>query len=328
MNNVDKVQLSDLASLYPDNIDLFICCASFETRCLSIAKALTPGRISKSLICFSEDPAGLGPKFKANKSILLQRFAASATEAPLRHNDPIATANTLVSRLSVLAKEEVRICVVDITTFTHEALLILLRVLTIVFHKSSCNITFVYAAAQEYSVGDPQSKKWLTRGVGTVRSVLGYGGEMNPAKGIHLVILMGFEQERARKLVELFEPAKVSLGIGRKATSVNESHYRINMFSFKNLAIRKEEVDKFNFSCTSPDQTRKDLRRHISKYTDYNTVIVTLNTKLSTIGAGLYCVESPQTQICYVPANLYNVKGYSSPDDSCYVYTLENFWNL
>lgn len=327
-NSVNKVQLSDLITLYPESIDLFICCASFETRGLSIAKAILPNRVSNSLVCYSESSSGLGPRFKANKSILLERFASSIAEAPMKLNDPIFTANSFVSSLNLLVKKEMRTCVVDITTFTHEALLIMLRVLTIVFHNSNCKITFIYATAQEYSVGDPQAKKWLTKGVGDVRSVLGYAGKINPAKGIHLVILMGFEQERARKLIDTFEPAKVSFGIGRKSTSVSENHYKINRFSFKNLAIPKEKVEQFTFSCTNPDQTRKDLRRHLSKYGEYNTIIATLNTKLSTLGVGLHCIEFPETQICYASANQYNVKGYSSADDFCYVYTPENLWSL
>ena len=328
INSVEKVQLSDLTSLYPENIDLFICCASFETRGLSVAKAIVPNRVSNSLVCYSESSVGLGPKFKANKSLLLERFSASVTEAPMKLNDPIFTADSFVNSLNFLAKQEIRTCVVDITTFTHEALLILLQVLRIVFHKSNCKITFIYAAAKEYSVGDPQAEKWLTKGVGDVRSVLGYAGKINPAKSLHLVILMGFEQERARKLINTFEPAKLSFGTGRKATSVNEDHYRINRFSFKNLAIRKEEIEPFTFSCTSPNQTRKDLQRHLINYSEYNTVIATLNTKLSTLGVGLYCIENPEIQICYASANQYNIKGYSSADDFCYVYTPEDLWSL
>ncbi|MBO0931890.1 hypothetical protein [Fibrella aquatilis] len=321
ITNVKKVKLSDLTSFYQENIDLFICCVSFESRCLSVAEAITQTSISNSLVCYSENSVGLGSKFVTNKSVLFKQFENSVVEVPMKLSDPIFTANSFVNSFNKLDVKGIRTCVIDITTFTHEALLILIRVLTIFFHNSECKITFIYAAAKEYSVGDSQATKWLTEGVGDVRSILGYAGNMNPAKAIHLVILLGFEEERARKLIDIFEPSKVSFGIGKKSTSVNETHYKVNKFNFRNLTIRREEVNQFSFSCTDPDETHKNLKQYLSKYREFNTIIATLNTKLSTLGVFLYCLEFPETQICYAAANKYNIRGYSSADDFCYIYT-------
>jgi hypothetical protein len=295
MRNVSRVSLSDLPVTYPTGIDLFICCASFETRCLSIASSLKAVKIAHKIVCFNDSSDELGAKFKANKTTLLKLFGGKPFEAPLRLNDPIFVADSIVKQLSSIPTGQVSTCVVDITTFTHEALLILLKILAIKFNRSTCDISFVYAAANDYSVDEPiMSKKWLTRGVGSVRSILGYASELNPTKATHLVILLGFEKERAKKLIDVFEPAKISLGLGRKLTSVNEGHFITSRVNFKSLAIREEEAETFNFSCTNPDQTKKDLNKHIAKYPEYNTIIATLNTKLSTLGAGLYSMDFPQ----------------------------------
>ena len=154
-----------------------------------------------------------------------------------------------------------------------------------------------------------------------MRSVLGYSGEFDPAKGLHLIILMGIEVEKATKLISVLEPAKLSFGLGRKYTSVNLGHTQLSELNYNKLAIARSAVEIFGFSCTSPTQTRTDLTRHVAKFPEYNTVIAPQNTKLSTIGAGLFAMEHPEVQLCYAPANKYNVNGYSTPDNFCYIYS-------
>ena len=50
-----------------------------------------------------------------------------------------------------------------------------------------------------------------------------------------------------------------------------------------------------------------------------NTVIAPLNTKISTIGADLAALENENIQLAYAKPNIYNVDGYSIPNEFIYL---------
>jgi hypothetical protein len=328
MINVPRVPLSALAERYEAQIDLFICAVSFEERSICVAKALNPAGVDNVLVCNNK---GLRDKVTSFRKSVMERFASNAVEVCTELNDPLYTADTLLRAIrSVTSKHHVKICVIDITAFTHESLLILLKVIYIELGGADCQVSFVYTAASDYSLNETKEEdKWLARGVGTVRSILGYSGFPDPSKKTHLVILTGFESERSQKLIDIYEPAKVSLGIGRLQTSVSKDHHRVNELNYSQLPVSREQVNAFSFSCTNPVQVKKDLGHLIDfeSSDDYNVIIAAFNTKLSTIGVGLFAMDNPQVQLCYATATSYNIKHYSSPADFCYVYT-KNFENV
>jgi hypothetical protein len=320
MNNVPKVYLADLAARYQSQIDLFICAVSFESRSVSIANSLEPPCVSSVMVCCNKE---MWKEAAAFREIITERFPSKVTEVETELNDPLYTANILLSALhKIVAEQKVQTCVIDITTFTHEVLLILLKVIYIALHGTGCQVDFIYTAASDYSLNETEKeKKWLARGVGNVRSILGYSGIADPSKKTHLIILTGFETERSQKLIDIYEPAKVSLGVGRPHTAVSEEHHRVNKLNFDQLPVSRDQVTSFSFSCTNPSQARIDLGHQIDLDAEYNVVIAALNTKLSTIGVGLFAMEHPEVQLCYATANAYNIKYYSLPADFCYIYT-------
>lgn len=314
--------LSGISTHYTSPIDLFICASSFESRSISVAEQLLPSQVRSLLICSNTGMQGENAT-QRHKNYLIDKFGTTATVATLPVDDPLRMADNMVAKLdAILLNREIKFCLVDITAFTQEALLILLQLIVRKLGGTGCEIDFIYTAANTYSANEAvDEKRWLSKSIGTVRSVLGYAGEFDPVKGLHLIILMGIEVEKATKLINELEPAKLSFGLGRKYTSVNLGHTQLSELNYNKLAIARSAVETFAFSCTSPSQTRADLARYIAKHPEYNTVIAPQNTKLSTIGAGLYAMEYPEVQLCYAPANKYNVDGYSTPDNFCYIYS-------
>lgn len=315
-------QLSEISAYYTAPIDLFICAASFENRSISVAEQLLPSQVRSVLVCSNTGMQG-DDNTQRNQSFLVNKFGTRAAVAGLPVDNPLRAADNMVAKLdAILAAQPVKLCLVDITAFTQETLLILLQLIVRKLGGTGCAIDFIYTAANAYSVNESvDEKRWLSRSIGTVRSVLGYAGEFDPAKGLHLVILMGIEVEKATKLINALEPAKLSFGLGRKYTSVNLGHTQLSELNYNKLAIAQNAVETFAFSCTNPSQTRTDLARYVAKFPGYNTVIAPQNTKLSTVGAGLYAMEHPEVQLCYAPANKYNIAGYSTPDRFCYIYS-------
>lgn len=186
-------------------------------------------------------------------------------------------------------------------------------------HDLCCAIFLGYTEAAEYSTNTDEDGIWLSRGVGHVRSVLGYPGRMAPSKKLHLIILVGFEVERARALIEIMEPSKISLGVGAQDRSFSEHHYTRNkrfqerLQEFINRQTRVQtEVDTFTFSCVNPYEARDAVLPQLDKHPEFNTVICPMNTKISTIGVGFAALKVPHLQIVYATVVEYNEEGYST----------------
>jgi hypothetical protein len=194
-----------------------------------------------------------------------------------------------------------------------------MKLLIDVTKESDDQLEFLYTPAKEYSLNQKNDEKWLSKGIRDIRSVLGYSGELTPSKKNHLIILVGFEVERVLQLIESYEPAVVSLGISSADQSINADHFKINEKRYVNILNAYQNAKRFDFSAIDPDKTKEQLRKQIDLFPGHNVIIATLNTKISTIGAGLLAIEDPTIQLCYATANQYNIEGYSLPDDECYI---------
>ena len=303
-----KRDLSLLAAELPAAVGTFVCCASYESRCLSIAKNLPAARVEHALIVESSSRNSLVTE---NATELASHFAGKATRVVANHDSPLKTADAfreaLASSCSAVGQT-----VVDITTFTHEHLLILLAMLKAV---RPGHVTLVYTGAAQYMTG---ADKWLSRGIGSIRSILGYPGALRPSQEIHLLVLVGFELERAQRLIDVYEPALVSLGYGAASESIAPQHHSLNLGFHRNLATRLKNVHEFEFSCRHAEATADAIRNQIRKFPGYASVVAPLNTKVSTVGAGIVAVGDADVQLCYAQPEKYNCTEYSTPDNTFY----------
>src|SRR5262249_8628188 len=151
----------DFRKIVSGHLDAFICCASFEKRSLSIAKRIPPVDVDRVIVVANVDWADL---VHANRAFLCKRYGDAVIEANTRTDNPVVTADQLATALMRLPKRTHARVVVDISTFTHEQLLILLALLRT--QRYAASTTLVYTGAAKYMLGRP---KWLSRGVNSIR---------------------------------------------------------------------------------------------------------------------------------------------------------------
>lgn len=305
------VKLKDINSILPE-IDLFISAISFEKRCFSFIDSVYKKTIVKEIwFTYNENEKEFYEEnLRHSETYAKSKLIAFST------NDPIITGKALLKNFQDLKK--ISNLLVDVSTFTHEGLLILFKFIDL-FKEKCENLFVVYVGAKAYSLNEQNDEeKWLSKGTKTIRSVLGYPGILNPSQKNHLIILFGFELERTSKLIEDFEFDKVSIGIGPEQESIDPSHYAINRTRHINLIEKYPFAETFEFSLIEPSDTCRQIEAQIKKYQDYNVVIAPLNNKISTIGVALVALKDPKIQICYVRAHEYNYKAYSEPADDCY----------
>ena len=319
-----KIPLSDLDQHITDSITLFVCCASFEERSLSLAKAIGADRVLHTVICVNEDYAKPATK---NIIALKEMFSSKHEILSLHTNDPILSADRFSAIFDKALVESKGTIFVDITTFSHEQLLILIRLLREKLKRHK--IIAGYTGANEYAIGLSDDQKWLSQGVDDVRSVLGYPGSLVPSRRLHLIVLAGFESERATKLIEAYDPEIISLGIGEQSGSISDHHHSINKMFHKKLldfmqmvSAVNAKVEKFQFSCVEPRSAQRTIIEQAKKFPTYNTVVAPMNTKISTLGAAFAAFEEESLQICYAHPSSYNTENYSSPSADCRLFDL------
>lgn len=311
-----KLAIKNLEAALTEPIALFVGTASFEDRCCTILDELKDK--CASVLIFKNSQVGARAEQNLNKMLAMAGERGKMVGLDL--DEPMATARSLSTVIDAASQVSAGSIFLDITTFTHEQLLILFRILEQA--KLARNIIFGYTGADRYSVNTKPADVWLSRGVSQIRSVLGFPGNLLPSKRLHLIVLVGFEHERAKAVIEKFEPSVLTLGMGEKSQSISDEHYQTNSRFFddvrKFVDLRTSisaDVNLFEFSCVDPLATKASVFEEIGKYPDHNTVICPMNTKLSTLGVALAGSSNPAVQVCYSRAIEYNEVGYSTASD-------------
>ena len=322
--NMKKFGIDQLSNNLSYPIDTFICCGSYENRCHIIPDIVDQEKISHALVVENKD---LSIYVGENAQYLRKHFGKKSIDVATDSSNPLLTADNIHNALKSVKKKSPQRYLIDITTFRHESLLILVNLLR-QMTTTEDRIDLLYVSASDYSIGDAIADKWLSKGVAEVRSILGYSGDFSPSKKMHLVIIVGYEYQRASALIDILEPNQLSLGLGKPLTATDEKHKAAQEFFYKllkNMMMLRGNVDEFEFSCNDPLETRDAILLQSKKFSDYNVVVAPMNTKLSTVGAGLATFIDNEIQLCYAQAEQYNNHGYSSPGTNCYMFELSKY---
>ena len=315
-----NISLKLLAISLSREYDVFIASASYEERSLSIINSINDKiHIKHKLISIST------PHRDLMVSNIIEFESKGFLIIEVDHSNQIKTITNIVAKINeVLEENKNSTFLVDITTFNRLTLLILLRILRNSLTKDNL-VTFLYTPAKEYSIGLPYEEKWLTRGTLEVNSVFGYSGVIRPSRPYHLVILMGYEVERAISLINAYEPSKISVGYGRKESSISQDHHELNKKKFNELLDEFPNAESFEFSCVDVIECKNDILNQISKHTGYNIVISPLNNKISTLACGLAAFYNEEIQVAVAIPALYNHENYSTPGDCCHIIAIPDF---
>ena len=318
-----KVSVGKLTDLHNKlgsaRVDLFIGSVSFEDRCRSVLQHMEPQRIGRALLAVNGTfGAWLGENRRWFETVLGNRFEWLEVFS----HDPVSSLLHVEQALSTAFQSGPRSVVVDITTFTRESLIMLIRMLN-TFRGSDTEITFVYATARQYSFGsEDESERWLSSGVRDIRPVLGFSGIMRPSRDTHMIVMVGFEDERALELIRACEPTYVSLGVCDPRQPGTQSHQATNERRLSRLLSVLPSVHKFHFLGYDAVATTEALASQIKIYRDCNVVIAPMNTKISTVGAALLALCEESVQLCYAAPYFYNFDHYSLPGEDYYSFSL------
>lgn len=315
MNRIPLQSLNDY--LTQENYVLIVG-LGFDQRCLSILRSFPKNKVERYI-------GIINGAWKAINKNNIDEFKLVTDGSPLIIGEEslsiINIADEVNCFLANLSDQEKQCLAIDVTSFSHELLVILIGILR--KNELLNKAILLYLGASKYSFNTQEEAVWLSRGIVSIRSILGFPGIMLPSKKLHLIVLVGFEVERAKEVIVQYEPTSLSIGLGNRDESVSDTLHDTNKFFFDKLSLFVNEqipynldVQHFEFSCIDPHKTKDKLLEHIATINnrlDKNIVICPLNTKLSTVGASLAALQSPEIQICYAEPEEYNIDGYCIP---------------
>ena len=313
--------ITNFSDVFLHKIDLFICSSSFEERCFSLPNAVSVLDPKRVIVVYNNNEY---QEIITNASILSSLFKGKVDSIALDSSDPVISGLSINKNFDKIFENNVVGTVfLDTTTFTHETLLVMIRLLH--FRRNRYAQLFIgYVGANDYSIHeDSLEEKWLSNGISEIRSVLGYPGSLSPARHYHLIVLFGFESERTRKLIEEYQFDVVSIGFGEKGKSINNSFQQLNCDRHEELLEAYPFAESFQVSLTNPNETKLEILKQVAKYPDHNTVIAAMSNKLSTVGIALAAIDNRKIQLIYPKAISYNVNGYSTPADDFYLYEID-----
>lgn len=318
MSKLQEINKSKIQDFLDNKYDIFICSSSFDKRCLSLPSQIVSCEINGVILCHFENNY---EESDSNANKIENYFSGSNStfkKVLLKKNNPLSNYDSLYENIVDFSNSGVPKILFDITSFTRESLFIIIKLITVLY-KENANLTFCYTPTPDYP-------GWLSKGVRDIRSVLGYSGDYSPLKGLLLVILTGFEFERAQVLIENYEPSKLLIGMANSAHSINPSLSNVNQVNFNNLMEQNCNAESFEFSCIDIDNTINVISSIVSKYgTGYNIIVSPMNNKLSSIAVAFAALINPEIQICYASTNQYNIKGEYQETDSYYFFDFNQF---
>ena len=158
------IPISNIPNVIPDNCAL-IGCLSFEPRCLCIPLNID-SKISRIVMFRNKELRG--DLILKNEKVFSTKFPSSPIQT-VSFKKPTELANSMAKIVEDLSKTYDNL-IVDVTTFTHESLVMLLRIIHL-FHGNFKSILCVYVGADQYSPGMKAEDTWLSKGCKDVRNI-------------------------------------------------------------------------------------------------------------------------------------------------------------
>ena len=314
-----KARLHNLNSNITEEYKVFICSASFESRCLAIPQKLKKQKFEKVIVLENSEGSNT---IKENGAAIFGTYPGITRIIEVPFSDSLVVADLLAKELKTIKNRDS--VLIDITTFTHENLLIFLKILQ--QDKKIKKIQCIYLNAAEYCPEANLEKKWLSRGCGEIHSVLGYSGMILPSRKLHLIVIVGYEYSRAFEMISMLEPNSITLIYGSSNSSLTEKDKEANqVFNslVQQMTFEFSNVESIQVPCNDPQSVATALQHLYAEHSDDNVMVVPMNNKVSTVGVYLSLPGNDDVQICYAPAVVYNESNYSVPGKDCYLFDIK-----
>lgn len=291
---IEVERLPRLNEYGPD--DLFICCASFEERCISSVQKMGADFRTRFAVIFLIEETVYKKQVDTNlfrlQSELGRRTGEGIFIISCQRGNPIDGINQLKNIWAKCKPKnpDETYLTIDISGFTKIYLLELLHYLVI---ELNLGIPRILHTAQTYL---PTK---LTRGVEQITTVPNFFGSSSLEKQTVLVLFLGFEPERSLAVWKHYNPAK-TIALVADPPRYGSQDYLKYARDNNSYLLSQPSVEVEAVSADNPYAVKSVLE---AIYGDtrgsFNMVIGPFGTKPQTVGVFFFCLEHPKAQVVY-----------------------------
>jgi len=288
--------------------DIFIVCASFEERTTAVVDRFDENFSVENSFVFKYDEKNRTNLREINfeKLVRMQkRYSESVSPIICNHHDPLDGINKFQELCKI--KETVfknKNITIDITTFTKQYLLVLLKFIEIQNPKS---VRLLYTEPEDYAI---KWKKPLSHGSIDTVSVPTYGGHFYSEKESLLILLLGYEGDRAYGIWERLAPHKTIILIG-KPSFRDSWEGRVEGLNKKLISKLPKDAIKY-IPTLDPFAVGKGLDELIDQFKQkFNIAISPLGPKPQVVGCYLSVRKYADVQVIYAIPKFHEEEYYS-----------------
>ena len=295
--DMQPTEIKSLTRLNPQGPDdIFICCASFEDRCLSSTATMGIDFLTKFAIIFSIEEPLYQKQVEQNMFRLQTELRKKATEGifviSCQRGNPVEGTNQLEGILKQ-CKLNVKggpFITIDISGFTKIYLLELLNYLVAV---KNLDMPRLLHTTQKYL---PTK---LTRGTEQITTIPNFFGNPSMDKETVLVLFLGFDPERSLAIWKHYNSARTVALITNPPRDGNPDYLKYarqnnaELLSQSTVEVRDVPADNPYVVMTVLDGIYQDIKDR------YNMVIGPFGTKPQVVGVFLFCQEHRKVQVIY-----------------------------
>lgn len=309
--SLETVQISKLQQWLGGKADWCLFSISYEARSPIIRNSLLNAPVR--FIGFHN----ANHSYNAEALADAKKKIAGLVEVSLNSDAPLESLDAMRTAIAthITGNSPAKIAV-DITCFTRESLAILIMTLRHILPSGS-RIYCLYNKASGYgeSPKDKEHHGWLTQGIIGIRSILGYRGRVSLIADTHLILLPGFEIERAHGIIDTLQPNRLTIGEIDPGESIRPEFAPVVGEMNERLMnyYPEQKISHFRFSSRDPTFTADSLLKCVVE--SENTVVACLNTKLAMMGVIIAALSDQNIQLVYAQPVQYNLKSLSKPSD-------------
>ncbi len=230
---------------------VFVSCISYEERTLCSYKNFSSDKKPLKIINFSMKEFEDDPYLNENKQELDRIIGKLSVEREiirLKWSKPIETIQTIRENFLDTYDNEI---VIDISTFPTNILLSLLKTL----YTPKRSLDLIYWSPELYAT---EIGEWLTKGTEKVGPLPDYSGAPTSGQEKVLMIFLGFENERAFKIWEDYEPDKTILVLGKPPI---KDHWKKISYNVNKRMISRLNTEIKNVSTSDPKAVKDFLNK-------------------------------------------------------------------
>lgn len=289
------------------NNDLLITFASWEERfLLGSQETLSKHEIGQVLVFYLKAYSGRTRNNREGVAEYCTEEGIDCNFTPLSVDEPARAWKAVVNSVTeALGQSNQRNVLLDISTMPRETIWHICWTLKV----NDCIAQYLYFSPEDYA------EDWISRDPQTPRIVYKLGGVSRPGQKTALVLTIGFDPDRAARIVGWLEPAKLLFGIQA------ESPFRQNqerMEGYRRSLKEGYDCETFELDSFGDDCGQSAIEDAIEPFVNtHNIMMTSLGPKLTAISLFKINRKFESTSLVYAPANEFN-DNYSKGIGSMY----------